>query len=74
MSKVKRTKHLRRKSGTDHLITGGTKMMMMTRRKRGVSIATVSIMQQKIADTSIQKKLMTNFESNISQRSQENWS
>jgi hypothetical protein len=47
-------------------------MMMMTKRKRNVSIATVSIMQQKIADTFIQKKLMTSFESNISQRSQEN--
>jgi hypothetical protein len=73
MIKVKRIKHLRRKSGTNHLIIDGTKIMMMKARiKRDVSIATVSITQQKIADTFIQKKLMINFEPNISQKSQEN--
>jgi hypothetical protein len=75
MIKVKRIRHLRRKSETNHLIIEEIKMMMMKTRiktKSDVSIATVSIMQQKIADTFIQKKLMINFESNISQRSQEN--
>jgi hypothetical protein len=49
-------------------------MMIVTRikTKRDVSIATVSITQQKIVDTFISKKLMINFESNISLRSQEN--
>jgi hypothetical protein len=67
MIKVKRIRHLRRKSETNHLIIEETKMMM-TRRKRDASIATVSITQQKIADTFIQKKLMRNFESNISRK------
>jgi hypothetical protein len=73
MSKVKRTKHLRRKSETNHLIIGGTKMMMMTRRKKDVSIATVLITQQKIADTFIQKKLMRNFESNTPRKNRVKW-
>jgi hypothetical protein len=73
MSKVKRTKHLRRKSETNHLIIEEIKMMMMkTTRKKNVSIATALITQQKIADTFTQKRQMINFESNISQRSQEN--
>ncbi len=63
-----KTKHLRRKSETNHLIIDETKMMMITRTKRDVLIATVSIMQQRTADTFIQKKLMRNFESNTSRK------
>jgi hypothetical protein len=47
------------------------KTMMMIRTKRDVSIATVSIIQQKIVDTFTQKRQMINFESNISRRNQE---
>jgi hypothetical protein len=49
-------------------------MMMKTKikTKSEVLIAIVLIMQQKTADTFIQKKQMINFESNISQKSQEN--
>jgi hypothetical protein len=64
MIKVKRIKHLRRKSAISQLII--RVMMMMTRTKRDVSIATVLIIQQKIADMFTQKRQMTNFESNIS--------
>jgi hypothetical protein len=67
MIKVKRTKHLRRKSAISQLII----RVMMTKIKRDVSIATVSIIQQKIADMFTQKRQIINFELNISSRSQE---
>jgi hypothetical protein len=70
MIKVKRTKHLRRKSEISQMII----RMMMTRIKNDVQIATVSIIQQKIADMFTQKRQMINFESNISLKNQENQS
>jgi hypothetical protein len=70
MTKVKRTKHLRRKSAISQLII----RVMMTRIKNDVQIATVSIIQQKIADMFTQKRQMINFEPNTSLKNQENQS
>jgi hypothetical protein len=70
MIKVKRTKHLRRKSEISQLII----RVMMTRIKNDVQIATISIIQQKIVDMFTQKRQMINFESNTSLKNQENQS
>jgi hypothetical protein len=70
MIKVKRTKHLRRKSEISQLII----KVMMTRIKNDVQIATISIIQQKIADMFTQKRQIINFESNTLLKNQENQS